>query len=164
MSAIASLSPVMAVEDSDEDFDTLLQALGKTGMHHKVNRALSGDDCLTQLRGNGTEVGLYPSFILMDLNIPGADGREILREIKTDPVLKLISVVIFTTSTNPRDLKSCYELGVNAYHIKPILYPDHIRVLEDIFSLLAWVRWQDQKRTFATLCRISAMNSTGTSE
>ena len=123
----------MVVEDSDEDFDTLLQALGKTGMHVKVFRAHSGEDWLAQLRGIDTKLGVYPSFILLDLNIPGADGREILLEIKTDPMLKLIPVVIFTTSTNPRDLKSCYELGANAYHIKPIQYPDHLNLLENIF-------------------------------
>jgi two-component system, response regulator len=133
MTAIASLSPIMVVEDSDEDFDTLLQALGKTGMHRKVFRAISGEDCLAQLRGKGTDIGVQPVFILLDLNIPGIDGRETLREVKADPILRLIPVVIFTTSSNPRDLKSCYELGANAYHIKPIQYPDHISLLEDIF-------------------------------
>ena len=69
----------------------------------------------------------------MYLNSPGTDGREALRELKSDPGLKTIPVVILTTSSNPRDLKSCYELGANAYHIKPIQYPDHISLLEEIF-------------------------------
>ena len=133
MTPIAIKSPILVVEDSDEDFDTLLQAMSKSGISSKVYRALNGDDCLTQLRGVGEAIGVHPAFILMDLNSPGTDGREALREIKSDPGLKMIPVVILTTSSNPRDLKSCYELGANAYHIKPIQYPDHISLLEEIF-------------------------------
>ena len=133
MTPFATKSPILVVEDSDEDFDTLLQALSKSGINSKVYRALNGDDCLTQLRGDGEAIGMHPAFILMDLNSPGTDGREALRELKSDPGLKTIPVVILTTSSNPRDLKSCYDLGANAYHLKPIQYPEHIRLLEEIF-------------------------------
>ena len=133
MTPFATKSPILVVEDSDEDFDTLLQMLSKSGISSKVYRALNGDDCLTQLRDHSGPIGVHPAFILMDLNCHGTDGREALREIKSDPGLKMIPVVILTTSSNPRDLNSCYELGANAYHIKPIQSPDHIRLLEEIF-------------------------------
>jgi CheY-like chemotaxis protein len=74
MTPVAIKSPILVVEDSDEDFDTLLQMLSKSGISSKVYRALNGDDCLAQLRGDGGSIGVHPAFILMDLNCPGTDG------------------------------------------------------------------------------------------
>ena len=59
-------------------------------------------------------------LVLLDLNMHGLDGREVLREIKTDENLRIIPVVVFTTSSNPRDIQSCYRFGANSYHLKPI--------------------------------------------
>ena len=61
-----------------------------------------------------------PAIILLDLNLPGTDGREVLEQIKQDKSLKSIPVVIFTTSSNPRDIEACYQYGVNGYIIKPV--------------------------------------------
>jgi CheY-like chemotaxis protein len=132
MISTALNGPILVMEDSDEDFDTLLETLLNIGYTRKVHRALSGDDCLAQLRGTHGPV-IHPEIVLMDLNTPGTDGREVLREIKTDPVLKSTPVVVFTTSSNPRDLAACYKLGANAYHIKPVRYPEYIEILKQIF-------------------------------
>jgi CheY-like chemotaxis protein len=59
-------------------------------------------------------------LILLDLNLPGTDGREVLRRIKQDDHLKTIPVIILTTSNNPKDIKACYQHGVNSYVIKPM--------------------------------------------
>ena len=59
-------------------------------------------------------------MIVLDLNLPGTDGREVLRRIKQDQSLKTIPVVVFTTSNNPKDIEDCYQYGVNSYMIKPI--------------------------------------------
>lgn len=62
----------------------------------------------------------YPGLIVLDLNLPGTDGREVLRRIKQDDNLKMIPVVVFTTSNNPKDIEVCYRYGVNSYIVKPI--------------------------------------------
>jgi CheY-like chemotaxis protein len=59
-------------------------------------------------------------FNVLDLNLPGTDGREVLRRIKQDNNLKMIPVVVFTTSNNPKDIEVCYQYGVNSYIVKPI--------------------------------------------
>lgn len=124
---------ILVLEDSDEDFDTVLEALQKAGLTFEVCRAITGDNCLKLLRGNGDRP-LRPAFVLLDLNTPGSDGRDVLREIKADKRLKRLPVVVFTTSANPRDLEFCYENGANAYHVKPLKYPEHVSALQRMFA------------------------------
>ena len=76
---------------------------------------------------------LRPSLILLDLNLPGTDGREVLRRIKQDDSLKLIPIVVFTTSNNPKDIEVCYRYGVNSYIVKPI---DFAQLKRDIQILV----------------------------
>lgn len=124
---------ILVLEDSDEDFDTVLEALQKAGLKYEVRRATTGDGCLKLLRGNG-EPPLRPAFVLLDLNTPGLDGRDALGEIKADARLRTLPVVIFTTSSNPRDLELCYERGANAYHVKPVRYPEYLSTLQQVFA------------------------------
>jgi two-component system, response regulator len=130
-------SPILVVEDCDEDYDTLIHAFRKTGIKSDIYHASSGDECLAILHNKFSMNVVQPSLILLDLNMPGMDGRETLHAIKSDNTFKNIPVVVFTTSSNPRDITKCYEYGANAYHVKPIQYPDHIRILEAIFQY--WV-------------------------
>ena len=127
---------ILIAEDCDEDFETALEALQQTGMPHRVERAQTGDQCLQQLLGANA---VQPNLVLMDLNLPGMDGREALREIKTDPILKPIPVLVLTTSANPRDLAVCYASGANAYHVKPVHYPKYLDLLETIFRY--WLKY-----------------------
>lgn len=124
---------ILVLENSDEDFDTLLEALKQTGLGQEVRRAITGEGILKFLRGDDGEA-LRPCVILLDLNTPGLDGRDVLREIKGDDHLKNLPVVIFSTSANPRDQKLCYEQGANAYHVKPIQYPEHVSVLKEVLT------------------------------
>lgn len=124
---------ILVLEDSDEDFDTVLEALKRAGRSHEVRRATTGDGCLKLLRGQGGEP-LWPGVVLLDLNTPGLDGRDALREIKSDPRLKALPVVVLTTSSSPRDLQLCYESGANAYHVKPVRYVEHLSTLEHLFA------------------------------
>ncbi len=73
-----------------------------------------------------------PSLILLDLNLPGTDGREVLEEIKQDEKLKIIPVIVFTTSSNPKDIESCYRFGVNSYVLKPINIDKSKEVMQSI--------------------------------
>lgn len=125
--------PVLVVEDSDEDFDTLCEAAERFGLSYPLRRATTGDDCLTLLRGEET-APMRPALVLMDLNTAGTDGREALAAIKADPVLRDVPVVVVTTSANPKDLAFCYRAGANAYHVKPVRYGDHLQVLLDVLG------------------------------
>lgn len=134
MHAASTLSPIIIVEDSDEDFDTVVQAVRKAGIMADVRRAKTGGECLELLR---SATALRPAVVLMDLNTPGTDGREALVAIKGDDALELFPVVVFSTSDDPRDLAFCYAAGANAYHVKPVRYPDHLQLIIDL--LMYWL-------------------------
>ncbi len=125
--------PILVVEDSDDDFDTIEIMVREAFRNSPLRRASTGDDCLQLLRGNG-DAPIRPAFVLMDLNIPGLDGREALKDIKEDPKLRTLPVVVFTSSSNPVDLTYCYEAGANAYHVKPLRYEDHLKTLREVFE------------------------------
>jgi CheY-like chemotaxis protein len=129
--SIADQPTIIVLEDSDEDYDTVQEAAKQSGLSNLFHRAVNGDECLSVLRN---EVMLRSTMVLMDLNTPGMDGRETLAEIKRDPVLRNVPVVVLTTSNNPRDLQYCYVAGANAYHVKPIRYSEHLALLLVVFS------------------------------
>ena len=74
----------------------------------------------------------YPSFILLDLNMPKKDGREVLKEIKQHPEFKKIPVVVFTTTNSENEIRRCYELGANTYVVKPVSFDSLLKVVEEI--------------------------------
>lgn len=126
-------APVVVVEDSDEDFDTLIEAAATAGVTRAIHRAASGGDCLELLRSQGdVQLAALPALILMDLNSHGIDGREAVVAIKTDPVFKEIPLVILTTSANPKDMAFCYQAGANAYHVKPVRHDQYLLMLQSL--------------------------------
>lgn len=119
-----STQPLLVIEDSDEDFTAFERILRKASINNAVYRCVDGDEALDFLRHNGQyqdkTKAPRPGIILLDLNLPGTDGREVLEQIKQDSKLKMIPVVVFTTSANPKDIEVCYQYGVNGYILKPI--------------------------------------------
>jgi len=119
------LKPVLVIEDSTEDFTALGRAFRKHGLRNPVLRCEDGDQALEYLQGYGTNSQWpsdLPAIILLDLNMPGTDGRSVLETLKQDPQLFKIPVIIFTTSSNNEDIEECYRLGANSYVTKPINY------------------------------------------
>ena len=114
--------PLLIVEDSDEDFYAMRRALAKT-LPCEVVRCLTGSDALDYLfrRGSYAQAAL-PSLILLDLNLPGKDGRTVLAEIKRDATLRALPVVVVSTSDNPADIAQCYSLGCSGYLVKALAY------------------------------------------
>lgn len=116
--------PLLVVEDSDEDFFTFLRIVQELEFQHPVYRACDGEDALDYLYQRGAyhdpQNAPRPGVIVMDLNLPGTDGREVIEQIKQDQNLKSIPVVVLTTSDNPRDVSSCYHFGINSYMLKPM--------------------------------------------
>ncbi|GAB3732644.1 response regulator [Hymenobacter agri] len=123
---ISSLKPVLVVEDSTEDFTALGRAFRKHALQNPVFRCEDGDQALEYLQGYGNRPqwpSALPAIILLDLNMPGTDGRTVLSTLKHDPRLNQIPVIVFTTSSNAKDIEECYRLGANSYMTKPVDYP-----------------------------------------
>jgi CheY-like chemotaxis protein len=117
--------PLLVIEDGDEDFDMLQLTFRRSGVTNPLFRCVDGDEALDFLRGQGPfaehpESAPPPSLIVLDLNLPGTDGREVLQALRGDPRTKHIPVMVLSTSNNPRDIELCYRMGANAYAIKPI--------------------------------------------
>ncbi|MEM1251887.1 MAG: response regulator [Cyanobacteria bacterium P01_H01_bin.21] len=115
---------LLVVEDSDEDFEALNRIMRKNCQFEvPTMRCVDGDDALDFLYREGSyadhPLAEMPGLILLDLNLPGTDGREVLSQIKQDDQLKTIPVVVMTTSSNPKDIEACYRSGVNSYMLKP---------------------------------------------
>ena len=129
------VGPVLVVEDSDEDFMAFEWAMRKLGRTDRVLRCLDGDDALDALFGRGpyTEA-VWPSLVLLDLNLPGTDGREVLAELKATPTLRRVPVVVLSTSINPRDVAACYQSGVNSYMLKPVNFEKYTEQLGRLFE------------------------------
>jgi CheY-like chemotaxis protein len=113
---------LLVVEDSDEDFEALRRTIGQTSIACQLHRCSDGDEALDFLFAGiqSSTPSRLPSLILLDLNLPGTDGRDVLARLKQDEKLKSIPVIVLSTSNNPKDVRTCYTLGANAYLIKPI--------------------------------------------
>ena len=117
---------ILMIEDSDEDYFATARAFKKSGYDFlRLKRTENVPQALDFLltRGdykNNDKSENVPALILLDLNLPGIDGREFLVQIKRDERLREISVVILTTSNNPRDVIYCYRNGANGYQLKAI--------------------------------------------
>jgi CheY-like chemotaxis protein len=116
--------PILIVEDSPEDYETTVRGLQRAGLANPIFHCEDGEDALDFLhrRGAYTDAASAPrpGIILLDLNLPGTDGREVLAEIKNDPGLRTIPVVVLTTSTDEIDIQRCYQAGANSYVHKPV--------------------------------------------
>jgi two-component system response regulator len=115
---------ILIVEDSDIDYETTLRAFKNAKMGNPVRRCEDGEEALDYLyqRNRYSDAGKSPrpDLILLDLNLPGTDGREVLEEIKNKPELKTIPVIILTTSSHDKDIDNCYMAGANSYIQKPV--------------------------------------------
>ncbi|MEA5573097.1 response regulator [Calothrix sp. UHCC 0171] len=116
--------PVLVVEDSNEDFKMLQRLMQRMSVQNPVYRCCNGDEALEYLKHEGIydnpQTAPRPSVILLDLNLPGLDGRDVLEQLKQDSNFREIPVVVFTTSSNPKDIQLCYQKGANGYLIKPM--------------------------------------------
>lgn len=124
---------VLMFEDNPDDVILTQEALIETKMHINLNVVQDGVEGLKYLRRQGKYAdALRPDLILLDLNLPKKDGREVLAEIKADDSLKLIPVVILTTSAAEEDIIKAYSLHANCYITKPVDLNQFIRVVKTI--------------------------------
>jgi CheY-like chemotaxis protein len=118
-----SLRPILLVEDNPNDVELTLTALREAHLANEIVVANDGEQALDYLFRRGPHAGragAQPAVILLDLKMPKVDGREVLRQIRADPALRLIPVVILTSSREERDLLESYDKGANSYVVKPV--------------------------------------------
>ncbi len=124
---------VLLVEDNPGDARLVEEAFRESGDPGRLHHVVDGVAAMEFLRRDGGyENAPRPALILLDLNLPRMSGREVLAEVKRDPVLAQLPVVALTTSQSVQDVARCYELGVNAYLVKPV---DLDKFLEAIHKL-----------------------------
>jgi len=125
---------LIAEDDADDRF--LLQTVFKEkGFEDRIEFVENGVELigyLQKIKESKKQAIHYPGFILLDLNMPKKDGREVLREIKQHPVFKRIPIIVFTTTKNDVEIKRCYDLGANTYVVKPVTFDALSKVVEEI--------------------------------
>jgi CheY-like chemotaxis protein len=129
-------SPILVVEDNAEDFLALSRALRKHAVPNPVVHCHNGEQALEYLQGYGRHPAwptALPVLVLLDLNMPGLDGRDVLRALQFDQALHTIPVIVFTSSNSVLDVEECYQLGANSFLTKPLSYAD----LEEKIGIMA---------------------------
>jgi len=124
---------ILLVEDNPGDVRLTIEALKEGKVHNRLSVAKDGVEALAFLRREETYANAArPDLILLDLNLPRKDGREVLAEIKEDPVLRRIPVVVLTTSKAEEDILRTYDLHANCYITKPVDLEQFISVVKSI--------------------------------
>jgi CheY-like chemotaxis protein len=134
------LPRILLVEDSPQDAELALRALGEHNLANEVLHLRDGVEALDFLFHRGEFAARNqgnPVVILLDLKMPKVDGLEVLRQIKGDAHLKVIPVVVMTSSREDRDLESCYKLGVNSYVVKPMKFPAFVEAVQQVGAYFA---------------------------
>ena len=131
---------ILLVEDSPSDTELTMEALRDFKVHNHVSTVEDGVVALEFLRRQGDYAQApRPDLIMLDLNLPRKDGREVLAEIKADPDLKSIPVVVLTTSRADQDIIRAYQLNANCYITKPVDFNQFLEVVRSIESFWLFV-------------------------
>jgi CheY-like chemotaxis protein len=139
-SAFMKLKRILLVEDNQNDIDLTIMALSEFNLANAIEIAHDGVEAIEYLRRNCNSPELkseFPAVILLDIKMPRMDGIEVLRVIKSDPVFKLIPVVMLTSSREDKDLVESYALGVNAYVVKPVDFTQFTKAIKQIGAFWA---------------------------
>lgn len=124
---------ILMVEDSPSDTQLALEALHEAKISNRLSHVEDGVEALQFLRRQGPyQDAARPDLILLDLNLPRMDGRQLLEEIKQDPDLRIIPVVVLTTSRSEQDVLRSYELHANCYITKPVDFTQFMQVVKSI--------------------------------
>ncbi|MDJ0638656.1 MAG: response regulator [Paracoccaceae bacterium] len=115
---------ILIIEDSPEDYEACVAALTEdSNIANPIVWCETGDEALDYLRKQGKFSGAdhdLPGVILLDLNLPGLDGRDVLAMLKNDPVTRRLPIVVMTSSNDQADIDRCYDAGANSYVVKPV--------------------------------------------
>src|ERR1700730_15668858 len=134
------LKRILLVEDSPRDAELILDALDANQLANEVVHVRDGADALDYLYRRGQFASRSdgePVLMLLDLKLPKVDGLEVLRQIKGDAALRMIPIVMMTSSREEQDLLNSYRLGVNAYVVKPLKFNDFVEAVKQVAGFWA---------------------------
>jgi two-component system, response regulator len=137
---MGSLKRILLVEDSPRDTQLILDVLSGSHLSDEVFSVSDGAEALDYLFRRGHFAGRtdgQPAVIMLDLKMPKVDGMEVLRQIKSDSKLRVIPVVVVTSSREEQDLLNSYQLGVNAYVVKPVKFSEFVEAVTRVGSFWA---------------------------
>ncbi|WP_245804053.1 response regulator [Chryseolinea serpens] len=127
---------VLIVEDNDEDAELAIRALKKHRLANNVVHLSDGEQALDFIFGRGNYLGRVisqlPKVILLDIKMPKVSGLQVLQAVKSDPQMKVIPVVILTSSEEDPDIRKAYELGANSYIVKPVEFDNFSKTVADL--------------------------------
>jgi CheY-like chemotaxis protein len=129
------LRKILLVEDNPKDVELTLEALSEHNLANRVITVEDGAEAMDYLRYEGKfkkRQHELPAVILLDIKMPRMDGIEVLQAIRNDPELRFIPVVMLTSSREEPDLKKCYDLGVNAYVVKPVSFKEFFAAVQQL--------------------------------
>lgn len=129
------LARILIVEDDPKDVELTLTALEEHNLANEVVVTRDGEEALDYLlcRGNfKMRTGENPAVVLLDLKLPKVNGLEVLQQIRSDEKLRIIPVVVLTSSREERDLVASYRLGVNAYVVKPVGFHEFVNAIKEL--------------------------------
>jgi CheY-like chemotaxis protein len=132
---LPELRPILLVEDNPRDLELTLAALEKCQLANEIVIARDGAEAMDYLTGQGAHAGQdggNPTVVLLDLKLPKIDGLEVLEKIKKGENLRHIPVVMLTSSREEQDLVRSYELGVNAFVVKPVEFNEFFKAIQDL--------------------------------
>lgn len=134
------LNRILLVEDSIRDAELILTAFEGNNLANGITHVRDGAEALDYLYRRGayaSRTDAQPALLLLDLKLPKVDGLEVLRQIKGDADLRMIPVVMMTSSRQEKDLVRSYELGVNAYVVKPMKFQDFVDAVRQVGAFWA---------------------------
>jgi CheY-like chemotaxis protein len=129
------LGRILMVEDDPKDVELTLTALEEYNLSNEVIVTHDGEEALDYLYQRGkfqARTNGNPAVLLLDLKLPKVDGLEVLQQIKSDEKLKMIPVVVLTSSREERDMVASYKLGVNAYVVKPVDFHEFVNAIKEL--------------------------------
>jgi CheY-like chemotaxis protein len=135
METMNKLGRILLVEDDPKDVELTLTALEEYNLANEVIVARDGEEALEYLYFRGkfkTRSSDNPAVILLDLKLPKVDGLEVLKQIKSDGELRMIPVVVLTSSKEEKDMVASYKLGVNAYVVKPVDFHEFVNAIKEL--------------------------------
>jgi CheY-like chemotaxis protein len=132
---MSTLGRILIVEDDPNDVELTLTALEEYNLANEVVVTRDGEEALDYLYCRGTfktRSNDNPAVLLLDLKLPKRDGLEVLQQIKSDEKLKMIPVVVLTSSHEEKDVVASYKLGVNAYVVKPVDFHEFVNAVKEL--------------------------------
>jgi len=132
-----NLVDILLVEDNPDDAELTIRELTKHNMAHNLVHVKDGEEALDFIFCTGKykgsrEIEYLPRLMLLDIQMPKVNGIEVLEKIKSNPITKMIPIVVLTSSNESPDIKKCYNLGANSYIVKPVNFDGFTQAIKNI--------------------------------